>query len=370
MDYYNILGVEKGSSQEEIKRAYRKLAHQFHPDKKGGDEKKFKEINEAYQILGNQEKRAKYDQFGNAFTGDGAGFGGFNGFSQGSNGFAGFDFNNFSNAGFGGTGGFASDLSDIFEGLFNSDFPKKETSQGHNLETTLEINLEDTLKGLEKNLFLDKLIVCQRCEGKGAEPETTLKECFSCRGKGHVQQIKKTILGQITRTIICPECHGDGRIPEKACNVCKGEGRVYGSEEIKVSIPAGIDNGQTIKIQGKGEPGRRGSKPGNLYIEIVVKPHSQFLRKGDDLYIELPITLTESALGAEKEIKALDKKTLVLKVPAGAETGKVLRLKDKGIPHFNSFGKGDLFVQIFIESPKKLTKKQKKLLEELQAEGL
>jgi len=204
MDYYNILGVEKGSSQEEIKRAYRKLAHQFHPDKKGGDEKKFKEINEAYQILGNQEKRAKYDQFGNAFTGDGAGFGGFNGFSQGSNGFAGFDFNNFSNAGFGGTGGFASDLSDIFEGLFNSDFPKKETSQGHNLETTLEINLEDTLKGLEKNLFLDKLIVCQRCEGKGAEPETTLKECFSCRGKGHVQQIKKTILGQITRTIICP----------------------------------------------------------------------------------------------------------------------------------------------------------------------
>jgi len=361
-DYYNTLGVDKNASPEEIKKAYRKLAHQYHPDKKGGDEKKFKEINEAYQILGNQEKRSNYDQFGSNFEGFN------NGFNPGQNGFAGFDFGNFSQAG--GFSGFTDNLSDIFEGLFNSGFPKKETNKGQDLEVSFEINLEDTLKGLEKNIILDKLIVCQRCSGKGAEPGSELKECFSCRGTGYVQQIKKTILGQITRTIICPECKGQGRIPERACNVCQGNGRIFSQEEIKVIIPPGVDSGQTIKIPGKGEPGKRGAKAGNLYVEIIVKPHPYLTRKGDDLLLELPITLSESALGAEKEIQTLEKKVLVLKVPQGSESGKVLRIKDKGIPHFSSFGKGDLYVKILVEPPKKLTKKQKKLLEELRAEGL
>lgn len=359
MDYYSILGVNKSASSEEIKQAYRKLAHQHHPDKKGGDEKKFKEINEAYQVLSNQEKRGQYDRFGNTFDNQG-GF-------DGGQGFGGFDFGGFSNQGFGGF-----DFADIFENAFGFSHsrPSEEVNRGEDLEFIVEINLENTLRGIEKTIYLEKLIQCQRCNGLGAEPGSKLKECFTCRGKGHVQQIKKTIFGQITRDALCPQCKGEGRIPERSCNVCKGEGRLVGEDEIKISVPAGIDTGQTIKIPNKGEPGRRGSRPGDLYVKIKVKAHPFFKRKGDDLFTFMAIPFSMAAMGGEVDIKTLDSKGLMLKIPQAVQSGKVLKISGRGVPHFGGYGVGNMFVELFIETPKKLNKKQKKLLEELQREGL
>ncbi len=354
MDYYNILGVDKTATQEEIKKAYRKLAHQYHPDKKGGDENKFKEINEAYQILSSKEKRSKYDTFGNNF--------------EGARSAGGFDFNSFFQQGndFNGI-----DLGDLFGDAFGFRGRKQESmNKGRNIEVEMEISLFDTLNETKKDISLAKLIECQRCEGSGAEPGTKLKECFSCRGTGTVQQMRKTILGTITRNIVCPECKGEGRIPEKPCNVCKGEGRIEGEETIAINIPKGVDTGQVIKVLGKGESGKRGEQSGDLYIRILVKPHPLFERRGDDLYTQVPITFSQSVLGGEVDIKMIDNKNFSLKVPQSTESGKVLRIQGKGIPHFSSFGRGNLFVELFIATPKKLTKEQKMLLKELRNQGL
>ena len=228
-DYYQILGLSREASQEDIKKAYRKLAHKYHPDK-GGDESKFKEVNEAYQVLSSKEKRAQYDRFGRIFEGAGAQ--------------PGFDF---------GFDPFDSmDFSDIFEDFFGfgSRGRGRKVNQGRDIEIEVKIDLADTLKGIQKKIKLSELAVCQRCQGSGAEPGSKIKECFSCRGMGQVQQMKKTILGTITRYIVCPECGGEGKIPEKPCNVCKGEGRISSDQDIEIFIPAGVDTGQTIKIPG------------------------------------------------------------------------------------------------------------------------
>lgn len=355
-DYYNILRVPKDASPAEIKKAYYKLAHKYHPDK-GGDEKKFKEINEAYQVLSNKEKRAQYDRFGRVFEGAG---------SQ-----PGFDFGSFwgdmPEEGFG-----SLNLEDLFEDFFgfNRKERGKKVSRGRDIEVNIEINLEDTLKSIKKTISLRKLIICSRCQGTGAEPGTKLKECFTCRGKGQVQQIKKTLFGSFTTYVICPECKGEGKIPEKPCNVCRGEGRITGEEKIDVFIPAGIDSNQIIKIKGKGEAGRRGQKSGDLYIRVFVRPHSVFQRKGDDLSLEVPISFSSACLGDEVEITTLGGKRISLKIPQGTESGKVLRISGKGIPHFSGFGRGDLYVKLNIKTPKKVSKKQKELLEKLKKEGL
>ena len=356
-DYYKILGVPRNASQEEIKKAYRRLAHKYHPDK-GGDEKKFKEINEAYQVLSNPEKRAQYDRFGESFEfgKEGSGF---------SSGFFWKDFQeNF---------GFDSiDLEEIFEDFFSfgREKRKKEINRGRDIELEVKINLEDTLKGIKKRITLEKFVKCPRCQGKGAEPGSSLKECFSCRGQGEVQQIKRTIFGTFTRYIRCPECGGEGRIPEHPCNVCRGEGRIKGEESIEVFIPAGVDSGQVIKITGKGEAGRRGGRAGDLYIRVFVRPHSLFERKGDDLYIDIPISFSQAVLGDEVEVPTPERKKILLKVPQGTQSGKVLRISNKGIPHFSGFGRGDLYVKLIVKTPKRLNKEQRKLLERLRKEGL
>ncbi len=357
-DYYQVLGVSRSASQNEIKKAYYKLAHKYHPDK-GGDEKKMKEINEAYQILSDKEKKDQYDRLGRVFEG-GAGFE------------PGFD----SNWGWGKPGeGFEfdfGDLSDVFEEMFGFGAPrrKKDFKKGRDLEIDLEISLEEILKGREREISLYKLNSCPRCQGTGAEPGTPIKECFSCRGTGQVQQIRKTPFGSFTRVTVCPECGGEGNRPEKLCNVCRGEGRVKEEEKIKLFIPAGVDTNQVIKVEGKGEAGRRGGKPGDLYIRIFVKKHPVFKRKGDDLYISCPISFSQAVLGDEIEIPTLEGTKILLKVSQGTESGKVLRVSNKGIPHFSGYGRGNMYVELVIKTPKKISKKQRELLEKLKTEGI
>jgi len=388
-DYYKILGISRNASPEEIKKAYYKLAHKYHPDK-GGDEKKFKEINEAYQILSNKEKRNQYDRCGRVFEGvpDGAE--------------PGFDFTwSWARPGFDFDFGAFDDLGEMFEEIFGFGAAptrrKRDLRKGHDIRIALEVSLEGILKNQEKEISLLKLITCSRCQGTGAEPGTKIKECFSCRGTGQVQEIKRTFFGSFTRYTICPECKGEGKRPEKPCNVCRGEGRIEGEEKIKIFIPAGVDTGQIIKVEGKGDAGRKGGKTGDLYVKILVKTHPVFQRKGDDLYVSIPISFSQAALGDEIEVETLDYnqpspakvsegnlggqatlprqtrapgRKIFLKIPAGTESGKILRISDKGIPHFSGYGRGNLYVELIVKTPKKLTKKQKELLEKLKEEGI
>ncbi len=353
-DYYKILGVSRNASQEEIKKAYYKLAHKYHPDKKDGDEKKFKEINEAYQVLSDTEKRAQYDRFGQVFDGSQKGFEWPPGFDFGRGFEWGADF----------------DLGKIFEEFFASGFRKNDIRRGKDISVDIEIPLEATLNSFEREISLRKFVLCSRCQGSGAEPGTKIKECFSCRGAGQVQQIKRTFFGSVTRFVVCPECGGEGRRPEVPCNVCKGQGRIIGEEKIKLFIPAGVDSKQMLKIEGKGNVGKRGGKPGDLFVRILIKPHRIFERRGDDLYVKQTISLSQAVLGDEVEFKTLEGKTILLKIPAGTESGKIFKISGKGIPHFSGFGRGNLYVEIQVKIPKKLTRKQKELLEKLKEEGM
>jgi molecular chaperone DnaJ len=363
-DYYQILGVSRSASAEDIKKAYYKLAHQYHPDKNGGDEKKMKEINEAYQVLSDKEKRSQYDQFGRTFEGGAAGPQGFDFQWAWGRPDADFEFD------MGDLGGLGEMMEEMF-GFGGGPRPrKKDVKKGKDVEIGLEIPLEDTLKGKEREIFLEKYVACSRCQGTGAEPGTKINECFSCRGTGEVQQIRRTFFGSFTKFTTCPECKGEGKRPDKPCNVCKGEGRIKKEEKIKIFIPSGVDTNQVIKVEGKGEAGRRGGKAGDLYVRIFVKPHSVFKRKGDDLHVSLPISFSQAALGDEIETSTLERKKILLKVPEGSESGKILRISGKGIPHFSGYGKGDLYVELVVKTPKKLTKKQKELLEKLKEEGI
>ena len=355
-DYYQILGISRGASSEEIKKAFRKLAHKYHPDK-GGDEKKFKEINEAYQVLSSQEKRAQYDRFGQVFE-QGDPRQGFNFediWKQHKGSSYNFDF---------------GDLESLFEDFFGTPQKRRTKSQGNDIRVDIEIPLEETLKGQNRGFVLHKWVKCSRCDGVGAEPGTKLDECFSCRGIGEVQQIKKTFLGTFTQYVICPECQGEGNRPKTPCNVCQGEGRIKEKERIEVFIPAGIDSGQIIKVMGKGEAGRKKNRPGNLYLKIFIKPHPIFERKGDDLYLFQSIPFSLAVLGGEIEIPTLEGKKFLLKIPVGSSPGKILQIPGKGIPHFSHYGRGSLYVQLQIQIPKRLTRKQKELLNKLKQEGM
>ncbi|MFA6252117.1 MAG: molecular chaperone DnaJ [Candidatus Paceibacterota bacterium] len=362
-DYYKILGVPRSSNQDEIKKAYYKLAHQYHPDKKDGNEEKFKEVNEAYQVLSDKDKRAQYDRFGTVFGSGGPNGGG--------------------NAGFNGNvnwedvmGGFgAGGIEDIFE-MFGGGFggfgggKPQDIKRGHDLELELEVTLESILSEQEKDISITKNVKCERCEGKGAEPGTNVKECFTCRGTGHVQQFRKTVFGTFTQSSVCPECNGEGTKPDVPCNVCHGEGRIKKEEKIRIKIPEGVDNNQIIKVKGKGDAGKRGGSYGDLYVRIFIKPHSVFQRKGDNLYLKETITFSQAVLGDKIDIRTLDGKEVTMKIPSGIESGKVMKISGKGVPHFNGFGRGDLFVQLVINVPQKLSKKQKDILEQLKENGL
>ncbi len=363
-DYYQILGVSRDASPEEIKKAYYKLAHKYHPSRKDGDEKKFKEINEAYQILSDKEKRRQYDKFGRVFeSGQDSGFD-FT-WAWGKPGMN-FDFGTAFGEDFGDLGEMMEEIFGFGDGLR----PRKDIKKGRDIEIDIEISLEDTLRGKEKEISLYKQILCSRCQGSGAEPGSKINECFSCRGTGQVQQIKRTFFGSFTKLAVCPECKGEGQRPEKPCNVCRGEGRIEGQDKIMIFIPAGVDTNQIIKVQGKGEAGRKGGKAGDLYIRVFVKKHSIFTRRGDDLYLSVPISFSQAALGDEIEVPTLEESKLLLKVPPGTESGKILRISGRGIPHFSGYGRGNLYVKLIIKTPQKLSRKQKELLEKLKEEGI
>jgi len=347
-DYYNILGVDKGASQEEIKKAYRKLAHQHHPDK-GGDEAKFKEASEAYRTLSNKEKRDQYDQFGRTF--DGSQF-------SGGSGFGGFDPRNM------GDMGFDFDLGDIFGGFGGG---RRQTKKGQDLQIALEIDLEDVLTGVKKRVSLTKEVVCKACSGSGAEPGSKIKDCSTCGGLGSV---RRNILGMITTQVTCPDCGGDGKgEPENLCKECRGDGRKREKVDIDIEIPKGVQTRQTVRMVGGGEAGRRTGQTGDLLIEIFVKKHPKFKREERDLFTSSSITFSQSVLGGSIDIETLDKKKLGLKIPKGTESGKVMKLSGKGLPGVHG-GIGDLYVQLNINIPKNLSRKQKKLIEDLEKEGL
>ncbi|MBU4350713.1 molecular chaperone DnaJ [Candidatus Parcubacteria bacterium] len=354
-DYYQILGVNKDANSEEIKKAYHQLAHKHHPDK-GGDEARFKEVNEAYRTLSDKNKRAQYDQFGQVFENTGnTNQGGFN--WQGSGQDFDFDFGN---------------LGDVFEEFFGfgNQSRRKSSRTGKSIEVAIQVSLEEILRSQEKEITIEKLARCQHCQGSGGEPDSQVKECFTCRGAGQVQQLKRTILGSFSSYVTCPECKGDGKKPEKPCNVCKGEGRIKNKETIKIFIPAGVDQNQLIKIEGAGEQGKRGSRAGDLYIRVFLKDHSIFERRGDDLLMKLFLNFSQMATGDNVEITDLAGKKFILKIPAGSEPKKMLRLSGKGIPHFQGYGEGDLYIELELKVPKKLTRKQRELLEQLRQENL
>ena len=349
-DYYNILGVSKNASKDEIKRAYRRLAHQCHPDKNNGDDKKFKEVNEAYQVLSNDQKRQQFDQFGTAF--DQGGFSGSQGFEDLFRGFSGQKVN-------------FEDFGDIFGDVFSgAGFRRRQ--KGKDIVVDVEISLEDAFKGVEKEIKLRKLSVCSHCGGAGGEPGKGKKKCSDCNGSGQVQQTKRTFFGVFSQVTTCPKCNGKGEIPEKYCKKCRGNGRIHDIEEITIDLPAGVDNGQTIRLAGKGEMPKKDGVPGDLYIRVHLKKHKLFERRGDDILYNLSLKFTQAVLGDKVEIPTLEK-TVKLKIPEGTESGKLFRLADKGMPRVNSMGRGDQYVEITVKVPKKLSKK---LAEDLKKEGI
>ena len=372
-DYYDILGVSKNATDDEIKKAYRRLALKHHPDKEGGNEAKFKEINEAYQVLSDKQKRAQYDQFDSTFdqagAGGGAGFGGFdfsgfsNAFRNGQNGFK-FEFGDESGGGFG----------DIFGDLFGQGGqPTKEQKRGNDVSVDIDIDLEDAASGIEREISIYISSPCDKCKGTGAEEGSKVKMCKKCSGKGFVKKEKRTVFGYFSQMEVCEDCAGEGSKIERACKKCGGDGRVKETKTIKVKIPAGISDGQTIRLSGQGEagirPGSGKSNPGDLYITVHVKPHKVFERKGDNIFYKLNINYSQATLGDQVEIPTLDGK-LKLKIPAGIQPGKIIKLSEKGIAHLENRGKGDMFIVVQVSIPERLSKKQKQLIEELGKEGL
>ena len=370
-DYYKILGVGKSASSDEIKRAYRRLAQEYHPDK-GGNQEKFKEINEAYQVLSDPQKKAQYDQFGTIFEQARA--------QGGSHGFEGFrDFSSFAEAFdfFGGrnqrggrpeTFGFEDIFEGILGGLGRSHARGAKRSQrSRDISIDLEISLADAYYGVSQEINLRRTVICEKCGGSGAEPGSKLKDCSYCQGKGQVEQRSGGGFFTFSQIITCPECNGFGKKPEKVCLECGGERRVKKSKLLKIKIPAGISDGQVISLAGQGEAGLPSALAGDLYVTVHVRPDPRFEREGDNLLYELPIDFSQAALGDKIEVPTIDG-WLKVKIPEGIESGTVIKLEDKGMPHCQHRGFGDLLIKVKIKTPKKLSRKAKELLEELKKE--
>lgn len=357
-NYYDILGVSKSASQEEIKKAFRKLAHEHHPDKKTGNEAKFKEINEAYQVVGNEEKRRQYDQFGQTFSGAGSnaggGFGGQGGNPFGQGGFGGFNQGNV-NFDFG-------DLGDIFGNIFGGGQPRRD--RGRDLETEISLEFKEAVFGAEKELDLNKEINCDKCRGTGAEPGSKINACKTCNGSGRVVRMQQTILGNFQSQAVCPDCRGEGKRPEKSCQKCQGRGHIRGNEKIRVIIPAGIADGQSVRLSGKGEAGEQGSA-GDLYIRVRVRANKNFVRQGDDILSEARLNLKQAILGDRIQVETVDG-PVELKIPEGTQSHTKFRLKGKGVPHLRVHGRGDQIVDAIVDIPKGLGRKAKKILEEIE----
>ncbi|HEU5114621.1 MAG TPA: molecular chaperone DnaJ [Candidatus Paceibacterota bacterium] len=363
-DYYKTLGVEKNASQDDIKKAFRKLAHQYHPDKQGGNAEKFKEVNEAYSVLSDEQKRKQYDTFGSAGPG-GAGFGG-QGFNPND---FGFDFSGFRQGGFG-NGGVEFDLGDIFGDFFGGS-RRERTKRGSDIQVDLDITFEESIFGAEKLITLNKMSVCAECAGTGAKKGTKMKTCHTCAGKGKVTEIKRSIIGSFQTTRTCETCHGSGKEPEEKCPICRGAGVQKRNQEIKAKIPPSVEEGEMIRLSGAGEA-IAGGESGDLYLRLHVKKHPLFRKEGFDLSTDISVKLTDALLGASHPLKTLDGE-IVIKVPEGVSNGEILRVKGKGVPT-TSRGKdghrGDLLVNVRVTMPRKLSKEAKKAIEQLKNEGL
>lgn len=351
-DYYKTLGVEKGASKDEIKKAFHKMAHKYHPDKNGGDEAKFKEVNEAYQVLSDDQKRTQYDQFGS----EGPQMGG------GGQGFGGFDFSGFGQ----GQHGFEFDLGDMFGDFFGGG-SRARSRRGADLQTTVQVSFKDAVFGIEHSIKIKKPSTCSTCKGNGAEPGTHLETCTQCQGKGQVRNIQRTILGSIATNEICDKCHGTGKIPKVACKHCHGRGVVNEERTIKIAIPAGIQNGETLRLAGMGEA-IQGGQSGDLYVHITVAPHKSIRREKSDLVTTLPIKLTDALLGATYAVETLDGMESV-SIPAGTRVGDSVTLKGKGVP-VSSHKRGNFVIKLNIKLPEKLSKHAKEVIEELKKEGI
>jgi molecular chaperone DnaJ len=358
-DYYDILGVDKKADKEEIKKAFRALAHKYHPDKKGGDASKFKEINEAYSVLSDDKKRAEYDTYGHSFNGAAGGQGG--GFGGGQ-GFGDFDFSQFTQGG----NGFEFDLGDIFGDVFGGGRRSRQ-KRGRDISLDLELSFEDSIFGVERTVLLNKVSKCDNCNGNGAEKGSEMTTCEVCNGKGSIREMKRTFFGQFETMSPCENCHGAGKVPKQKCHLCKGHGVLKKESEIKVQIPPGIDNGEMIRLSGAGEA-IVGGQAGDLYIKIYVKKHPVFRKDGTNLVMDLNVKLSDALLGLDQTVPTLDG-VIKVKIPEGVTHGEVLRVKGKGIP--SDMGKrGDLLIKLHILMPKKMSKEAKKLVESLKEEGL
>ena len=354
-DYYEVLGVNRGASEDEIKKAYKKMARKYHPDLNPGDksaEEKFKEVNEAYEVLSDPDKKARYDQYGHAGVDPNFGAGGFGGGFDG-----GFDF---------------SDLGDIFGSFFGGGFGggrrtnPNAPQRGESIRMAVTISFEEAAFGCEKEVTVERYEACDTCHGSGCAPGTSPEVCPDCHGTGTVQVRRQTPMGVFATSSPCPKCGGKGRIIHQPCKDCRGSGMMRKKKTIQASIPAGIDNGQTISIRGQGNAGRNGGPAGDLLITITVRPHELFRREGTSVLCEAPITFTQAVLGAELEIPTIDGKVKYT-LPEGTQSGTTFRLKGKGIPSINGRGRGDQYVTVYIETPRNLNKEQKEALKKFAA---
>jgi len=356
-DYYETLGVNKNASKEEIKKAFYKLAHKYHPDKKEGNEAKFKEVNEAYQTLSDDGKRSKYDQFGSQY----ANMGGSQ--YQGGQGFEGFDFSGFQN---GGQDFDFGNLNDIFSDFFGGG-GRAQTRRGRDISTEIAIIFADSIFGINRKILITKTSACLTCHGSGAKEGTSMITCKKCNGQGQIREAKRSFLGTISSTKICEECHGAGEVPKEACDKCKGKGVLRREEEISIVIPAGIRDGEMIRMTGMGEAISRGIA-GDLYIKINVAPHPVFKRDGHDLVMNLNLKLSDALLGTKYPIETLDGE-IEITIPEGVSINEVLRVRDKGVPVSKS-KRGDLLIKLNIKLPSKLSRKSRELIEDLKKEGI
>ncbi|MFC1952893.1 molecular chaperone DnaJ [Chloroflexota bacterium] len=344
-DYYEILGVEKNATEGQIKGAFRKLAFKYHPDHNQGDgaEEKFKELNEAYEVLSDSEKRSTYDRFGH--SGDGLFGHGFEGF------------------GFDGVGS----IFDAFFGGRSTSTARQAPARGNDLQSRLSITLEDAAFGIEKEINISRTENCSECSGSGSRSGTKPEQCPGCGGTGQVRQVQQSIFGRFTNVTTCSRCQGEGRIITEPCSKCRGTGKEKFQRSIMVDIPAGVEHGTRVRLNGEGDAGLRGGPSGNLYISLSVKEHDIFIREGDDILYSLPINFAQAALGTELEVPTLNG-PVKLKIPSGSQGGQVFKLKNKGIPHLHGRGQGSQLVNLKVVTPESLSRKQRKLFEELAKE--
>jgi len=348
-DYYEVLGVDRNASAEDIKKAFRKLAFKYHPDKsrEDGAETKFKEVNEAYEILSDTDKRVSYDRFGHTGGAGDPFSGGFQGFSSDD------------------IGG----IGDIFEAFFggSSGSKKRGPKRGESIHMGIKLSFEEAALGTEKKIEIKRRERCHTCDGSGAKAGTIPDTCGECNGSGQVYQVRRSVFGRFTNLVICPKCHGRGNIIKEACNKCRGAGIEETTKKLKVSIPAGVSEGSQMRLNGEGHAGEWGGTAGSVYIDLIVTPHEKFNRHGDDIHCELPISFAQAALGAELMASTLYGEEKV-KVPSGSQSGETFRLKGKGVAHLGRNGKGDQIITLRVVTPKKLSRQQKKLFKALAEE--